>query len=377
MSKLARVLFITAPIGSGHIRAAQAISKAVHEQSPQADTFIANIFDFINPAIGGAILKVYLKILEYFPQAYGMAYGWGNSNKLALLGREYISRYMAGKMRNFIDKYSPSVIVCTHATPAGMVAQLIKEQQLDVPSFAAVTDFTVHRLWIYPELDYYFVANSGMQKVLSGCGVSEKKSQAVGIPVDATFASNQDRSSILRTLNLNKNQKIILIMGGGAGVFPLENIALACDEIDIELQIVVVAGKNTVMYKKLLDLKPKFRHSLTVLGFVDNIHELMTISDVLISKPGGMTSAEALCKGLPMIIYKPIPGQEAANTKYLLEHNAALAVESISQVKAVLTNLLIKSPELLRDLHHNALQIGKPNAADIIARHILDPFTHK
>lgn len=375
MSKQSRVLFITAPIGSGHIRAAQAISKAVREQNPQVETFIANIFDFISPIIGRTILKVYLKVLECFPQVYGMAYGWGNSNKLALLGREYISSYMSGKMRDFIDKYSPSVIVCTHATPAGMIAQLMKKQQLDVPSIAVVTDFTVHRLWIYPELDYYFVAHSGMQNSLSEYGVRDNKSQAAGIPVDAAFTSSVNQSAILRELNLNKNHKIILIMGGGAGVLPLDKIALACDEVETELQIVVVAGNNVAMHKKLLDLKPKFRHHLVVLGFINNVHELMAVSDVLISKPGGMTTAEALCRGLPMIIYKPIPGQEMANTKYLLEQNVALRADSLSQVKAILLNLLIERPELFSSLRDNALSIGKPKAADIIARHILAPFS--
>lgn len=371
MSKQSKVLFITAPIGSGHIRAAQAISKAVREQNSQVETFVANIFDFISPSIGSVILRFYLKVLKYFPKAYGMAYGWGNSNKLALLGREYINSYMAEKISNFIEKYSPSVIVCTHATPAGMIAQLVKKQRINIPSYAVVTDFTIHRLWIYPELDCYFVANLGIQSILSKHGIPKHKSVTVGIPIDLAFNSSTDRNCILKVLNLKEDTKTIMIMGGGAGVLPLDKIALACDDISADLQIVVVTGNNEAIYKKMVDLKPKFRHSLTVLGFINNVHELMAVADVLISKPGGMTSAEALCRGLPMIIYKPIPGQEEVNTRYLVEQAVALRADSLEQVKELLETVIMKQPELLNTLRQKALSIGNPNASNIIASHIL------
>lgn len=371
MNEPRKVLFVTAPIGSGHMRAAQAIMKAIERLQPDVDTRMANVFDFIHPSIGRVILNSYLKVLEYFPHAYGMAYGWGNTNKLALLGRELISGYMAARMENFIAKYSPTAVVCTHATPAGMVAQLVKKHKLHIPSIAVVTDFTVHRLWVYPEVDHYFVAHSEMQEDLAHWGVPHTRSQVVGIPVDHNFLVTSDRKKILTDLQLDYRMKTLLIMGGGAGVVPMDQIALACDEVDAQFQIIAVAGNNHSMYRKIASLQGDFRHRIKALGFVNNVHELMAASDLLISKPGGMTSAEAVCRGLPMIIFKPIPGQEEANTQYLVNQKAALKADTLGQLQALLNELFVARSDELVTLTENAFRLGQPQAAESIASYIL------
>ncbi|MPM44819.1 Processive diacylglycerol beta-glucosyltransferase [bioreactor metagenome] len=366
-----KVLFVTAPIGSGHMRAAQAIMTRLESMRPDIDTKMANIFDFISPVLGDTILKGYLKVLEHFPLAYGIAYGWGNTNKAALLGREIISRYMSARMENFLINYSPAAVVCTHATPAGMVAQLAKSGKLGIPSIAAVTDFTVHRLWVYPELDYYFVAHTEMCDDLARWGVPPEKSQAVGIPVDRAFSALPCKEEIMTKLHLDKGLKTVLIMGGGAGVFPMDKIVLACNQIDAPFQMIVVAGNNKKMYKRLIENRTGLNHPIKVLGFIDNVHELMAVSDILISKPGGMTTAEAACRGLPKIIFRPIPGQEEANTRYLESKKAAIKADSPMDVQVFLKRLLADQPQELLELKQNALKLGQPEAADLIARHIL------
>lgn len=371
MNEPRKVLFVTAPIGSGHMRAAQAVMKAIERLRPDVETRMANIFDFINPSIGRVILNSYLKVLEYFPQAYGMAYGWGNTNRLALFGRELISGYMAARMESFIAKYSPTTVVCTHATPAGMVAQLVKDHKLNIPSIAVVTDYTVHRLWVYPEVDYYFVAHSKMQEDLAHWGVPHTRSQAVGIPVDRNFLVTSDRAKILNGLQLDYRMKTLLIMGGGAGVVPMDRIVSACDEVDAQFQIITVAGNNHSMYRKIASLQGNSRHRIKALGFVNNVHELMAASDLLISKPGGMTSAEAVCRGLPMIIFKPIPGQEEANTQYLVNQKAAIKADTLGQLQGLLNKLFVDRSSELGTLKENAFRLGQPQAAEIIASHIL------
>lgn len=371
MSEPKKVLFVTAPIGSGHVRAAQAVIKELEIQQPDINIKLANIFDFFSPFIGNIILKSYLKILEYFPQIYGAAYGWGNTNKLALIGREVISRYMSSCMESFIAKYSPDVVVCTHATPAGMVAQLAKKGKLNFPSIAIITDFTVHRLWVYPELDYYFVAHAAMGADLAKWGIPHSKSQTVGIPVDRVFLTPVPGKQVLEAIGLSKSLKTLLIMGGGAGVFPMDKILEACDHIDAEFQIIIVTGNNHAMYHRLQNLHDSLRHRVKIFGFVNNVHELMAAADLLISKPGGMTTAEALCKGLPMLIFRPIPGQEEANTIYLEKHKAAVKASSPDEVHIILERLLVEQPYELENLAQNASKIGRPDAANVIARYIL------
>lgn len=374
MDKPFKVLFITAPIGSGHIRAAQAVS-GVLRSTYHSNVRIANVFDFFSPWLGKTVLKMYLKILALFPQLYGRMYQWGNDGSLALIGRQIISRFLARRMKHFILDYNPSVIVCTHATPAGLVAQLLKNRDVSVPSVAIITDFVVHRLWVYPELDYYFVARPAMQEYLQQYGIGPEKSQVSGIPVDLKFGEPFNRLQMEQKLHLAHAIKTILIMGGGAGVLPIDEIIAACDTLDIPLQLIAITGNNIKMNEKLRHISLAPQHHLRVEGFVDNVHEFMAAADLLISKPGGMSSAEALSRGLPILIYAPIPGQEQANTQYLLEQNAALRADSLSELRSLLTGLLIQHSGQLTSLKQQALRLGRPAAAEAIAERIFTFFS--
>ncbi|MGL5514769.1 MAG: MGDG synthase family glycosyltransferase, partial [Sporomusa sp.] len=166
-----RVLFISAPVGAGHIRAAQAVSRMLNVNH-DCHTELCNIFDLFHPVIGKTILNTYLKTLGVFPDLYGAIYGWGNRSNMALAGRELVSQAFAARMLKYINKFQPTAIVCTHATPAGLVAWLKKKKLVTIPAAAVITDFVVHRLWVYPEFDHYFVAHSAMVNYLSQYGIS-------------------------------------------------------------------------------------------------------------------------------------------------------------------------------------------------------------
>jgi processive 1,2-diacylglycerol beta-glucosyltransferase len=371
MPKQCKLLFISAPVGAGHIRAAQAVAKALQQADPAIQTQLANIFDFFNPFLGRAILKIYLKVLAVFPGAYGMMYGWGNASSLALWGRKIISGYLGRKMYHYILAYKPDAIVCTHATPAGLVAYLLRNFGLRVPVFAVVTDFVVHRLWVYPEIYRYYVANESLRGFLAENGIPIEHSRALGIPVDAAFSIATEREAVLRQLNLPLNGKIILLMGGGAGILPMVEILTACDELAAPFHFIAVAGNNQQLITRLAKLKDHLRHSLTVLPFVNNVHELMAVANLLISKPGGLTAAEALAKNLPLIIFHPIPGQEEANTRYLVEQNCARRADTLADLQSALRQLLPDHSEELANLRAYAHQAGRPEAAQSIAADII------
>jgi len=370
LAKACKILFISAPIGAGHIRAAQAVSAALYKYDASVETKTANVFDFFNPYIGDFILKTYFKILKLFPSLYGKAYSWGNESYLALLCRKVISRYLAGKMEKYIKEYNPAVIVCTHATPAGLVAHLLKTNRLHIPVVAIVTDFVVHRLWIYPEIKHYIVAHEKMRDFLLQSGIQADGIQVMGIPIDEKFACRADKKQRVEQLSFKENCKTILLMGGGAGLLPMDEIVLCCEKMDISLRIIVVTGSNKAMYDTLVKLKPSLRHRVDVLGYVDHINELMAIADVIISKPGGMTSAEMLCQGTPMLIYRPIPGQEEENAEYLIKSHVALRADSLAEVGDLLKQLLLDHPEELMKLHENALALSQPMSASRIAEYI-------
>lgn len=367
MIKPAKILFISAPIGSGHIRAAEAISKAVTNLRPDITTHLANVFNFFSQFWGQALLNTYLRILGIFPRAYGTMYGWGNTSKLALLGRQVISRFLANRMYRYIQEYQPTLIVCTHATPAGLIAYLLKQKRINIPAIAVVTDFVVHRLWVYDEIDYYFVASEELRNDLEQYGVAKTRSCALGIPIDSAFAQPYNKQDIITKLDFDASVKTILIMGGGAGVLPMAEIIMSLNSINTSLQVIAVTGNNKKLFQQLQELQTHVTYKLKILTFVNNIHELMAISDVLISKPGGMTSAEALSMGLPMIIYRPIPGQEEGNTKFLLEKNVALRADSVDDLAILLNDLIANKYGNLDRMMDNARNLGRTYADKEIA----------
>lgn len=373
MDQKQSILIISAPIGSGHVKAARALGASIQKQDAAIEVKYANVFDFFNPTIGQLILRIYLKVLQIYPAAYGAAYGWGNNSRLALMGRQLISSYLARRMSSYIRSINPAAIICTHATPAGLVAYLKQHQMLFIPAMAVVTDYVVHRLWVYPELDQYFVASDELASYLQGHGIDRSRITVTGIPVGRCFSSTIYKEDIHASLALAKDSKTVLIMGGGAGVLPMEEIISACDTIGKRLQLIAVCGNNEKLRKKLVDKARVLQNCvLKPLGFVDNVHELMAIADILVSKPGGVTSAEALSQGLPFIIYRPIPGQEEANTRYLTEHSVARQVDSPAQLKAVLDQFLFIDQAEFADMRLRAASMGRPGAAEAAASRILE-----
>ncbi|KYZ77308.1 hypothetical protein AXX12_04035 [Anaerosporomusa subterranea] len=360
-----KILIISAPIGSGHVRAGQAVGAALQSIDPATNVVYANVFDFFPSFIGNSVLNTYLKILAIFPQAYGMAYGWGNTSRLALVGRNIISRFLAKQMLTYIKSLEPDVVVCTHATPAGLVADLLRRGELTSPGVAIVTDFVVHRLWIYPEITHYCVANQELRQELTANGIPLQRSTASGIPVAAGFADSNTIATV-KDLSLDCDLPTIMIMGGGAGLLPMEDIIRALNSLERRIQIVAICGSNRKMSRCLSKLASSIKHQLIVYGFVENIAELMAVSDLLVTKPGGMTSAEAMCCGLPLIIYRPIPGQEEENAKRLIQQGSALQANTPDALTATVGMLLTERGRLTQ-MHQRSLAMARPDAAEVAA----------
>ncbi|BBB93200.1 MAG TPA: glycosyltransferase [Methylomusa anaerophila] len=371
-----KVLFISAPIGAGHTRAAQAVSDVIIDHYPDVETCICNVFDFFSPQFGELLLKGYLKILEYYPQAYGRMYDWGNASGMALYSRDLLSRYLAGRMFKFIADYQPTVIVCTHATPAGLVAWLVRQGKINIPAAAVITDYVVHRLWIYREIARYYVADILLRDSMIQQGVEPSSIGITGIPVLPVFTQKLNKQQTRKKLGLKEDLKTILIMGGGAGVLPMEQILSLCNNLDVSLQLVLVTGKNTTLYDKLNKLKNTLRRPAHIYGYVDNVYELMAAADIFVSKPGGMSAAEAMATGLPLIIFRPIPGQEEANTRFLTKNGVAVCADSLADLKLILHRLLINNPEQLGIISRQALNMAKPNAAYSIVDDIAKNYFH-
>jgi processive 1,2-diacylglycerol beta-glucosyltransferase len=374
MTSSKKVLFISAPIGSGHIQAAQAVAATLKAIAPDIAVEHANVFDFFPPAIGKAVLNIYLKLLKVFPRAYGSMYDWGNTSSFAVAGRELISTYLANRMNKYIKEINPALIVCTHATPAGLAARLVRTGDFAAPVLAIVTDYTVHRLWIYPEISQYFVADESLGNYLLTHDIRLDRYQVTGIPVNNGFVDGvRDRQTVLTSYGLSDNIATILLMGGGTGLLPMIEIIKTLETLEVSLQIIAVAGNNPPLHRALNKLATTLSFcKLIPLGFVTNVNELMAISHILVSKPGGMTCAEALASGLPLIIYQPIPGQEEANTRFLVLKSAAWRAESLSELRAIIAEVVTQTSDKLTAVKAKAEALGRPDAAKKIASYIID-----
>lgn len=372
MHKTKKILLISAPIGAGHIKAAEAIGKSLSALEPNAIIRHADLFAFFPRLLGKGLLKLYLSSLSFFPQAYACAYAWGNESRGALFMRRVISRFFAKKMKKYILDFAPDVVVCTHATPAGMIHDLITQEQMKIVSVSVITDFVVHRLWIHRTTQHYFVAHEALTAFFSAHQIPLHTIHPLGIPVASAFNQPAKKNDLRKALGIKAEAKVVLIMGGGAGVLPMPAIVRALNTMKSALHILAVTGKNTDIYHQMQRITIDQQHKIEVMQFVDHIDALMGAADVLISKAGGLTASEALCRCLPLFIYQPIPGQEAINTDFLVDAQVAIRIDDLEMLKTKIDEIFRIDDNVVKNMKINAKKIAKPVAADNIARYILN-----
>jgi processive 1,2-diacylglycerol beta-glucosyltransferase len=224
----------------------------------------------------------------------------------------------------------------------------------------------VHPFWIHRNIDAYAVATNAMRQTLVNRGVGPKRVTVTGIPIDARFAQRADRPAVRRRLGLAPDRTTLLLMGGGVGIGPLENAITAIDRLQHELQVVVVVGKNPTLERRLADSATGLTHPVKVVGFVSNVFDYMQAADVLVSKPGGLTSSEALAAELPFVMLRPLPGQEERNTRYLESGGAGIRAQTTRELVHALDGLL-SNAHALGAMRERARRLAKPAAAEDVA----------
>jgi processive 1,2-diacylglycerol beta-glucosyltransferase len=281
-----------------------------------------------------------------------------------------IHKLNSPKIKKLFDGFLPDAVVCTQAFPCGMVADFKKTYGSDILLVAALTDYIPHAYWIYDEVNFFIVPSEEVAGRLREKGVAKERMKVFGIPFDPKFNEPVDKNNILLSLNLNLNLPTILIMGGGQGLGPIPTIVRSLEKVKEEIQEIIVAGSNRKLYNSLQRKIKKYKKKILLYSFADNINQLMSISDLIITKPGGITTAEALAKKIPMIIVEPLPGQEMSNTQYLTEKGAAIEVDEPKEINLAVENLL-NEPAGLQKMRECAERISKPQASLDIAKLLL------
>jgi processive 1,2-diacylglycerol beta-glucosyltransferase len=362
-----RILFLTASIGTGHNKAIESVANALKILNQgDIEYRIVDVYNYINTALGKFVSKSYERIVNLVPNVYGYFYAIGEDSTAL---KDLLHHVGITKVKKLVEEYDPDVVVSSHESPTGMVANLKQEFDLKKELVGIITDFRAHPFWVYQEIDKYMVPNIFTKEYLIKQGISEEKIFITGIPVDLRFAEPYDKNELQKKFNLEPGRFTILLMGSWLDI-GIDTLFESLNKLSLPIQIIAVSGKNKTLQERLERLKEKASMPVTVFGFISNVYEVMHASDIIITKPGGLISSETLAAGLPMIIVNPIPGQEEYNTIYLTAEGAAVRVNKLSEVPIII-EILLKSKERVLEMAKNARRIGKPRASFEIARLLL------
>ena len=365
-----RILLLYISNNSGHHRAAKAVEAALTILSPETKVMNINCLNYTNPVMGKVINTTYNNVIKLKPEVWEYLYDNPKVMNRMRKIRKFIHKFNSKKLKKLIDDVRPDLVACSQAFPCGMVADFKKTYNLDVPLVGILTDFSPHSYWLYDNVDAYIVPSAQSKQKFIESGIKKNKMFTYGIPVNPEFSTKYSRLTVLKNLKLEKDIPTILIMGGGQGLGPIEDLMFALNTIELPFQVIVVCGTNKKLKKWLEKRKLLFRKKMAVFGYSNEIAMLMHISDILVTKPGGLTTAEALAKGLPIIIVNPIPGQEAKNTEFLLKAKAAEKAKN-SLDAAMLIEDLLKNPVKLNKLKLAAKKCAMPQSAFKIAEFML------
>lgn len=392
MSK--KVLIMSASTGGGHNRAARAIKEELESRTIDNMSIECEIVDslkLVNNTMDKVISRGYEKSALYTPKAYGSVYRFSETTIASKneFKTNPLTSLMARKFKHLLNESTPDLIIGTHPFPMIALSTLKKNNNLhslsrsesfykstkvDIPPMISVlTDYTTHSTWIQNEIDYYIVGHEYVKELLVYEGVDSEKVKAFGIPVEKSFLSHRDRETVLTELGLSPEKLTVLLMGGSFGAGNIKETLEDLIAIDRDFQILVITGRNEHLKDKLSKMLDSTIHNknICLLGYTNKMNDILASIDVLISKPGGLTTTEALLNDVPMIVPYFIPGQEEENLDFLTNCGAALRTTKKYSLP-VLLKVLIDDPSRLDNLRKNIKSIRKFDSAVNISNLVVD-----
>ena len=366
-----RVLILSASVGSGHVKAADALASAMRGRSDVDEVLSDDSLDHTNVLHKQFYSTLYKKLSAMLPEFLGWWYETSDDPWVADKGRLLIDLPQALPLINLVKEFRPDVILCTHFMPAGVISWLISNGKLDALLGVVITDFHFHAFWITRAFNWYFVAQEDDKIHMEALGLPADRIEVTGIPVESEFGAPVDVNAVLERHGLQPGRPTILVAGGALGMSPATAVVRQLLQLERDFQAIIVCGKNEEMQTEIVELLKDRPADFRVLGYTEHMPDFMSIASILLSKPGGMTTAEAVACGLPMMILDPIGGQEERNADVLLEAGAAVKCTEVTLVAHKLRRLL-DDPERLRQMSQNARNLGRPNAASEIARIVLE-----
>jgi processive 1,2-diacylglycerol beta-glucosyltransferase len=370
-----RILVLSASIGTGHLRAAEALVLALRELVPGAQIETADILKLATPPFRYFYAQTYLDLVRWAPSFLGVLYNLFDRPHRREPGPWYHTRVWLEKMNlgayiDLLESQPWDLVISTFFLPAEIIAALRRRGRVQAPQALVITDFEATSAWVTEPCDLYCTAAEEAARYLQWFGVPASSTAVTGIPIHPVFAQPKDAAECRRRQGLSGDRPVVLLLCGGHGASPVCEPFQALLEADEPLELVAVTGHNTTARERLLKIEPPSRHRVHVVGYTDQMDELLAAADLVVTKPGGLTVSEALARGAGLVIINPIPGQEERNSDYLLEEGAATKVNHMPTLAFKVSELL-RHPDRLDRLKANARRLARPRAAYDISQRAL------
>jgi len=360
------VLILSASAGAGHVRAAQAIERALEEVGAAREIRHLDTLEYTNKLFRNIYSKAYIEMANNSPEVLGWLYDqtdrpWKNERMRLAFDKLNTLPFI-----RMLQKYQPEIVVCTHFLPAEIISWLKAKGRIGGRQAIVVTDFDIHAMWLCHHYEQYFVAIDETREHLSELGIPAGKITVSGIPIDPVFSVPKEKAAMRRSLGLRPDRTTILLSTGGFGVGPIEHLMTSLLRMRHPAQVIAICGRNAELKRRLDEMVATIPHDATVavttVGYTTAMDEYMAASDILLGKPGGLTTSEALARGLVFVIVNPIPGQEERNSDHLLEEGVAIRCNNLPVLSYKIDRLL-DDPARFERMRRNVERMGRPRAA--------------
>ena len=371
-----KILIFYASYGGGHLNAAKSIHECLKKKYKNVDVELIDCMKYINKTIEKVTTKAYTEMAKKAPWAWGRIYSDSQKGPLAHITSRS-NKFMAIKLLRLLREKQPDLIISTHPFGSQMCSYLKRKGKISAKIATIMTDFAPHDQWLVGSdfTDYYFVAHEKMKKYLIRKGIPAQHVFDTGIPISSRFLEIYDKDYILNELHFSSKKKTILFFGGGEfGLGKTRTVEIFEGFVQYckDMQIIAIAGKNEKMKLAFEKIVSKYHQqkNVLVLEYTSQVPEFMSVSDLVVTKPGGLTTTESLVSHLPMVIINPIPGQEEKNAKFLVKNGIAIWIKKDDDVIQTLTDLF-SDPEKLETMKENTKKLAKPHSTEDICQILL------
>lgn len=359
-----KILLISVSTGSGHVRAAQALEKTAKAKFPEMEVTHIDMMDYVSRPLKNTVLESYNILATQLPELWGFFYKQTNKAKISKYAQKMaglLNMVNTGKFYNYIKKSQPDIILCTHFLPIHALSTIPNLNEKNTYKVGIVlTDYDNHSFQTLPIINHYFVSSEKIKWRMIYMGIPEENITISGIPVDPVFYENKQLDELKKTYQTDSTHTNILVLSGGQGLIDTDKIITTLFKAKKDLHIFAIAGSNDKLKRQLENLDPPQNIYLTVLGWTDKMDEYMRIANLIITKPGGLTTTECITLKKPIIAISPIPGQEEYNAEYIVENNFGVVARAPEDLLYYLENKTPVFPNLKNETNN------KKPAAEII-----------